>query len=253
MERVDLQKSVPNIPTHEEYNGLDDNYIEDEEFEVDNKDDKIKKMLAIMLALLQEFYILHMYDTEFYFASEQFMIDIEQFNEELKSNLMVLFEEYSTGLTDDLDAKWKIPTDTVDIEIDLEELVNSGVDVVTWALYYELKDKADYYKVTQTSGKFIPHANFRRTLKRLTNQIDYKAQSIQKQIDRDYLEFVYGQEALFYWKCSGINTCAWCYEIEAMGAMPLSWFPVDHVNGRCVLVPVLPDVYSDDYLEVRRG
>lgn len=251
MERVDLQKSVPNIPSHEEYNGLDDNYIDDEEFEVDNKDDKIKKMLAIMLALLQEFYILHMYEEEYYFASEQFLIDIEKFNAELKSNLLVLFNEYFGELTDDLDVEWRIPTGTVDIVIDLDELVNSGMDIVTMALYYELKDKADYYKVTQTSGKFVPHANFRRAIKRLSNQIDYKSQSIQKQIERNYLEFIYGQEALFYWKCSGINTCAWCYEIEAMGAMPLSWFPVDHVNGRCVLVPVLPDVYSDDYLEVR--
>lgn len=252
MERVELLKSVPNVPTHEEYNGLDDNYIEDEEFEAENKDDKIKKMLAIMLALLQEFYILHMYDAEYYFASEQFQIDIEQFNEELKANLMVLFTNYFTELTDELDIKWRIPTDTVDIVIDLEELVNSGMDTVAWSLFFDLKDKADYYKVTQTSGKFVPHVNFRRALRRLTNQIDFKAQSIKKQIDRNYLEFVYGQEALFYWKCSGINTCAWCYDIEAMGAMPLSWFPVDHVNGRCELVPVLPDVYSDDYLEVRR-
>ena len=246
-----MPKSVPNIPSHEEYNGLDDNYVEDEEFEAENKDDKIKKMLAIMLSLLQEFYILHMYDEEYYFASEQFQIDVEQFNEELKSNLIVLFNNYFTELTDELDVKWRIPTNTVDIIIDLEELVNSGMDTVVWSLFYDLKDKADYYKVTQTSGKFAPHANFRRALKRLTQQIDYKAQSIKKQIDRNYLEFVYGQEALFYWKCSGINTCNWCYDIEAMGAMPLAWFPVDHVNGRCVLEPVLPDVYSDDYLEVR--
>ena len=253
MERVDLVKSVHEIPSYEEYNGLDDNYIEDEEFEADNDDDKVKKILAIMLALMQEFYILHMYDTEYYFASEQFEIDIENFSAELKSNLQVLFDDYYSTLTDELDIKWKIPTNTVDVVIDLEELVDTGIETVTKTLYYDLKDKSSYYKVTQTSGKFVPHANFRRAIKRLNNQIDYKAQSIQKQIKRNYLEFVYGQEALFYWKCSGINTCAWCYEIEAMGAMPLSWFPVDHVNGRCELVPVLPDVYSDDYLEVRRA
>lgn len=245
-------KSVHEIPSIEEYNGLDDNFIEDEEFEVsDEQDEKVKKMLAIMLALLQEFYILHMYDLEHYYASEQFEEDITQFGAELKDNLMVLFIEYLGGLTTDLDVEWRIPTNTVSISIDLEELVNSGIDTVTKTLYYDLKDKADYYKVTQTSGKFVPHANFRRAIKKLTNQIDYKAQSIKKQVDRNYLEFVYGQEALFYWKVSGINTCAWCYEIEAMGAMPLSWFPVDHVNGRCWLEPVLPDVYSDDYLEVR--
>ena len=251
MERVDLAKSVHEIPTHEEYNGLDDNYLEDEEFEPNEEDEKKKKMLAILMALFQEFYILHMYDLEFYFSSEMFEEDIAQFNTNLKDNLMVLFKEYVDELTTELAVQWNIPVNTVDVAIDLEELVNSGIDSVTQSLYFELKDKADYYRVMDTSGKFVPHSNFRRALKRLANQVDYKAQSIEKQIDRKYTEFVYGQEALFYWRCTGINTCAWCYEIEAMGAMPLSWFPVDHVNGRCWLEPVLPDVYSDDYLEAR--
>jgi hypothetical protein len=72
------------------------------------------------------------------------------------------------------------------------------------------------------------------------------AHHVEKVVERDYLTFVYGQEALFRWRCSGINTCAWCYEIEAMGAMPLSWFPVDHINGRCVLIPENPDKFSDE-------
>lgn len=251
MERVDLAKSVHEIPTHEEYNGLDDNYLEDWEFESDEEDEKKKKLIAILLALFQEFYILHMYDAEFYFSSEMFLENIEDFNTELKDNLTVLFNEYVEELTTELAVKWNIPVTTVDVALDIDVLVDGAIDTVTNSLYYDLKDKADFYKVMDTSGKFVPHSNFRRALKRLKNQVDYKAQSIEKQIDRKYLEFVYGQEALFYWRCSGINTCAWCYEIEAMGAMPLSWFPVDHVNGRCWLEPVLPDVYSDDYLEAR--
>lgn len=251
MERVDLLKSVHEVPTHEEYNGLDDNYLVDEEFEPDEEDEKKKKLLAIILALYQEFYILHMYDGEWYYASEQFELDIGEFNTLLKDNLLVLFKEYATELTTDLAVKWNIPVDTVDVALDLEVLVDGAIDTVTRTLFYDLKDKADYYTVMDTSGKFVPHGNFRRSLRRLHNQIDYKAQSIEKQIDRKYLEFVYGQEALFTWQCTGINTCAWCYEIEAMGAMPLSWFPVDHVNGNCWLEPLLPDVYSDEYLEVR--
>lgn len=251
MERVELPKSVHEIPTYEEYNGLDDNYLEDYEFEADEEDEKKKKLLTILMALFQEFYIHHMYDSEFYFSSESFLENIEKFNTELKDNLTVLFNEYVGELTTDLAVKWNIPVDTVDVALDIDALVDGAIDTVTNSLYYDLKDKASYYKVMDTSGKFVPHSNFRRALKRLKNQVDYKAQSIEKQIDRKYLEFVYGQEALFYWRCSGINTCAWCYEIEAMGAMPLSWFPVDHVNGRCWLEPVLPDVYSDDYLEAR--
>ena len=248
MERVELQKSVHNIPTHEEYFGLVDNIIEDWEFESDNDDDDIKKMLVVMLALLQEFYIEHMYDTAYYYASEQFKEDINSFNDYLKDNLLVLFTEYVLKLSTDLDAEWKIPTGTVSISLELEEIINSGLDSVITMLYYDLKDKADFYtKLALTTGSFSPHSNFRRAIKKLTNQIDFKGHHIQKVINRKYDEFVYGQDAQFYWVCSGINTCAWCYEIESVGAMPLSWFPLDHINGRCVLKPVYPDVYSEEY------
>lgn len=256
MERVDLPKSVHNVPTHEEFFGLDENILEDEEFEQEEEkadDDNIKKMLAIMLSLLQEFYIYHMYDSEYYYASEQFNEDIEQFNNELKDNLLVLFNEYVETLATDLDIEWQLPTGTIAVDVEMEELVNTGIDVVTNTLYYDLIDKATYYKeLSKTTGTFLPHSNFRRALRRLSNQITYKADYIQKRVNRAYQEFVYGQEALFYWVCSGINTCAWCYEIEAMGAMPLSWFPIDHINGRCELRPVFPDQYSDEYIRARR-
>ena len=98
---------------------------------------------------------------------------------------------------------------------------------------------------------FALHSNFRRAVKRLTNVIDYNAQYTENRIARSYLEFVYGQEKLFYWRVSGVNTCPWCYDLEAMGAMPLSWFPVDHPNGNCWLEPVIPDDYSDEYLILR--
>lgn len=247
-----MQKSVPNVPTHEEYFGLNDNVLDDKEFETDNDDDKIKKMILVMLGLLQEFYLTHMYDTAYYFASEQFEIDMEAFNASLKDNLMVLFEDYVNELAADLDFAWSIPANTVDIMLDLEEIVNSGVDAVTEMLYYDLKDKAVFYTdLSMTAGSFSPHSNFRRAIKKMANQVGYKGNHIHKIIDRTYQEFVYGQDALFVWVCSGRNTCEWCYEIEAMGAMPLSWFPLDHIKGNCVLRPVNPDDYSDEYKEIK--
>jgi len=243
-----LQKSVPNVPTHEEFFGLDDNILTDNEFELDNDDEEVKKMLLIMLGLLQEFYIEHMYDTAYYYASEEFEEDIKQFNSELKDNLLVLFSAYIGSLTTELDLTWKLPTDTVKIKLELEELINSGIDSVTSTLYSDLKDKADFYTLlAMTTGAFSPHSNFRRAVKKLANQIDFKGHHIKKTIERKYDEFVYGQDALFTWHCTGINTCAWCYEIEAKGAMPLSWFPLDHINGRCWIEPVYPDEYSEEY------
>ena len=248
-----MQKSVPNVPSYDEFFGLEDNFLDDADFEAENDDEDIKKMLLIMLGLLEEFYIERMYETAYYYSSEQFQDDIIKFNGELKDNLYVLFSAYISGLTTDYNIKWNLPDSAVAVKIELEEMINSGIDSVTHTLYYDLKDKADFYtSMATTAGTFSPHANFRRAIKRLTNQVDYKGNHIRKVIDRGYDEFVYGQDALFEWVCSGINTCAWCYEIEAMGAMPLSYFPVDHINGRCVLRPVNPDEYSKEYLNARR-
>lgn len=246
-----MQKSVPNTPTHEEFFGLDDNVLTDDEFEADNSDERIKKMLIIMLGLLEEFYIEHMYDTAYYYASEQFKEDIDEFNQMLKDNWLILFNSYVNDLTTDLDAEWSIPTDTVGVQLELEELVYSGIDSVTNTLYYDLKDKADFYKeMALVTGIFSVHANYRRAVKRLTNQIDFKGTHVHKIIKRKYDEFIYGQDALFQWVCSGRNTCNWCYSIEAMGAMPLSWFPLDHINGECVLKPVNPNEFSNEYNKI---
>ena len=248
-----MQKSVPNVPSHEEFFGLDDNILTDNDFDADSDDDKIKKMLIIMLGLMEEFYILHMYDEAYYYASYQFKEDIDNFNSELKDNLLVLFSGFISEIVAEYDIKYGIGADVVDFQIELEELINSGIDAVTMTLYYDLKDKADFYTdLSLTTGAFSPHSNFRRAVKRLANQVDFKGHHIQKIIDRKYNEFVYGQDALFTWHCTGINTCAWCYEIEAKGAMPLAWFPLDHINGRCWLEPVNPDEYSAEYMRLRK-
>ena len=243
---------VPDSPSYEEFFGLIDNEIDDEEFESDKDDEKIKKMIAIALSLLQEFYIAHMYDTEYAILSEEFEKEISDFNTQLKDLLVSLFATYIGDVQNELDLEYTIPTGTVETDVDLQTTIDSAVDTVTGTLYVDLKNKANFYRdVAITTGMFSLHSNFRRAIKRLSNHIDYNAQYTKNRITREYQSFVYGQEALFYWKVTGINTCAWCYDMESRGAMPLSWFPVDHPNGGCWLEPVLPDVYSDEYIEVR--
>lgn len=251
MERVGLVKLVHNAPSYEEYFGLNDNILGDDDFSFSEGDEDVKKMILVMLALLEEFCIHHMYDEAYYYNSEQFKEDIAQLNKDLKNNLLVLFTEYSNILVSNLDGKWRIPKGTVEIPIELEEIINSGIDTVTNSLYYELKDKAVYYTILSlNTGSFSPHGSFRRTIKKLINQISFKGHDIRKIINRKYDEFIYGQDALFRWRCSGINTCEWCYSIEAAGAMPLSWFPIDHINGGCVLLPENPDKYSEEYARI---
>lgn len=251
MERVDLPKSVHEIPSYEEFFGLIDNEISDDEFESDNKDERIKEMIAIGLSLLQEFYILHRYDSEFYILSEEFQEELSDFNSQLKELLLNLLESYVSDVQSDLNIEYNMPLGVIETDVDLNAIIDSAVDSVTDTLHADLKNKATFYRdVAITTGMFALHSNFRRAIKRLSNHIDFNAQYAKNRVTREYQSFVYGQEALFYWRVSGINTCAWCYEMEAMGAMPLSWFPIDHPNGMCWLEPVLPDVYSDKYIEL---
>ena len=242
---------VPNVPSHEEFFGLIDNEIDDEEFDSDEQDEKIKRMIAIALSLLQEFYLLHMYDNEYYVASELFEEELNNFNQFLKENLLVLFNNYIESLANDFDLMYDLPTGIVSPAFDIETVINSAVDSVTATLYADLKNKADFYKeLSITTGVFSLHSNFRRAIKKLRNVISNNAHHVEKVVEREYLSFVYGQEAMFRWRVTGINTCNWCYEMEAMGAMPLSWFPVDHIHGRCWLEPVKPNEYSDEYMQI---
>lgn len=243
---------VHEVPSYEEFFGIVDNEIDDEEFDSDNKDEKIKKMIAIALSLLQEFYLIHKYDNEYYIASELFEEELNEFNQFLKENLIVLFNKYFEEVSAQYNVEYGIPEGFLEQKLDFEDVINSAVDSVTDTLYADLKNKADFYKdVAITTGTFSLHSNFRRALKKLKNVIDYNAQYSAHVIEREYLSFVHGQEALFQWNVTGVNTCEWCYEMQAMGAMPLSWFPVDHPNGRCWLTPVNPSEYSDEYKQLR--
>lgn len=239
---------VREVPSYEEFYGLIDNEILDEEFDSNEKDEKIKQIIAIALSLLQEFYLIHQYDNEYFITSDYFKEELNDFNQFLKENLVVLFNKYFQEITDELNIKYNLPEGTVTPTVDLESVIDSGVDSVTDTLYSDLKNKADFYKdVAIITGVFSLHSNFRRAIKKLTNVVSNNAQYTAHVIDRQYLSFVYGQEALFQWNVSGVNTCPWCYEMEAMGAMPLSWFPVDHPNGHCWLTPVNSNEYSEEY------
>lgn len=247
-----LLSSVPNVPTYEEFYGLIDNELTDKEFDSDIQDEDIRRMVVLALSLLQDFYLQVQYYTAYDILTENFQKELDAFNIELKESLMILFQEYLNNLEVDFNLKYEIPAGTVKHNFDLKNIIDSSVDAVTGTLYLDLKSKADFYNdVAISTGVFSLHADFRRAVKKLTNKIDGNAQYAQKRVDRSFKEFVYGQDALFYWICSGRNTCAWCYEIEAMSPMPLSMLPVDHPNGMCRTEPVNPDQYTDAYRIIR--
>ena len=247
-----LLLSVHEVPSYEEFFGLIDNYITDEDLEVKEDDDKIKKMIMVALAMLEEFYLEFQFSDEHEIASENFEYEMNEFNSKLKELVITLFSSYVLEVQKIQDIEYVLPTGLVETTIDYIPVIESGIDSVTSTLYADLKNKADFYKeLAITTGQFSVHSDFRRAIKKLKGVVGNNAHHVEKVIERDYMKFAYGQDALFRWKVSGINTCAWCYEMEAMGAMPLSWFPVDHINGRCWLEPENPDEYSDEYTEIR--
>ena len=253
-----MNHKVSEIPSYEEYFGLVNNIITDDEFSPDHDDEEVKKILIIVLSLLQEFYIEYMYASEYDIASEAFKDSINEFNADLNESLMILLTDYVENKCFELSMQYDIPLDTLEKEMlhlktDIEESIASSVNAITETLYYDLMDKAEFYKdMALTTGLFSLHANFRRAIRKLTNAVEFKTHYAKARVERHYMEFIYGQEALFTWNVTGVNTCAWCYEMASMGAMPLSWFPVDHINGRCWLEPVYPDEYSKEYKDLHK-
>ena len=241
------------ITSYEEFYGIINNELQDKDFDSNNiKDEEIKKIVVLALSLLQDFYLHVQYYTEYDVLTEDFERKLSELNIELKESISRLFDDYVNSLHLEYDVEYKLPSDDiVKSSFDLNNVLDSGVDRVTNQLRDDITNKAHFYRdVAITAGMFSLHADFRRAVKQLSSVIDNNAQYTRNRVEREYLEFVYGQEALFQWVTAGRNTCAWCYEVEAMGAMPLSYFPVDHPNGHCSLKPVYPDDYSYEYQKV---
>ena len=247
-------KLVHNIPSIDEFNGLDDNELLFGDLDF-SSDDDLERLVVVLGGLYFDFYEMVKYFGVDYFSSDKFGDDVLRLGESLEEQWSVLLEKYIKSRHDYYDSLWSIPSNTITSDdFDTASLIKTGINTVTSTLHSDLKDKATYYKIMKnTSGKFLPHSNFRRGLKRLTNQIDYKTQSIDKNIKRKYDTFVYGREALFDWVCSGINTCAWCYMVEAESPMPLNMLPVDHPYGICTITPHNSNDFSQEYLNLTGG
>ena len=70
---------------------------------------------------------------------------MDSFNEDLKELLVTLFLSYIVEVQKIQDIEYVLPTGTVETKIDIEPVIESGVDSVTDTLYADLKNKADFY------------------------------------------------------------------------------------------------------------
>lgn len=243
--------SVTNIPTYEEFFGIVDNELTDSDFTSKTDDDDINKIIISLLLILQGFYDTHKYYSPSDVLTDDFKSDLDDLREELTSTLLVLMNNYEDKLLADGNIEYVIPDGVVGVDFDLTESLKNGINDIVDQLDSESRSKASFFAVATVAGSFSLHSNFRRAIKRLTQNVEFNAQFAKKLIDRTFLKFVHGEEALYDWIPSGINTCPWCYMIADRSPMPLSMLPVDHINGRCKIRLHTPDVYSDEYKEIR--
>jgi hypothetical protein len=163
---------VSEFPSPEEFFGLVDNYLDDEDLDPKEDDEEIKRIIAVVLAKLEEFYLEFQFSDEYEIASENFKYEMDSFNDDLKELLVTLFSSYVLEVQRIQDIEYVLPTGIVETTIDIVPVLESGVDSVTATLYADLKNKADFYKeLATTTGKFSVHSNFRRAVKKLRNVV----------------------------------------------------------------------------------
>lgn len=243
---------VSEVPSFEEFFGLNhDGLTYTDWVESKEKDTDVLMIINAILIILQEFYNEHRYDTPKEWLNDSMKKEFNNLNKEIYTELLESLDNYIELVQEKYDAKYKLPYGKVEAEVYYDDIINSGVDTVVDTLYNDIRHKADFYNsMTLTTGIFTIEANFRRAIKRLSDIISNNAHHGEKIVERKYLEFVYGEDALFDWIPSGINTCPWCYAIAEECPLPLSSLPVDHINGRCSIVPHYPDKYSTEYVDL---
>lgn len=244
------------IPSFDEYYELVDNYLDSDDFTVTVNDETREQLITSLIVIIEDFYNSHQYITIDEVLNGSFEDDLEELKTTLKEEANILLNEYISSIQFDQNSKYDIPEGIVETDDRFGDVISSSIDAVTNQLKEDVSTKAHYYSIfmmpqTSTSITFNMNSNFKRFVDRFKDGIDFNFQAVKGTIERNYLSFVYGENALFYWVPSGRNTCAWCYMIADMGAMPLSAFPKDHPNGACQLIPANPNKYSDIYQAIR--
>ena len=245
------KRVVTDVVGFEEFFGIDHNVLEASEWVCSHEDERIAGMVNHILVIMQLFYQEHEYDTPQQWANLEH--EIRELNHELYTELQKIFMDYTDELEDEQNQLWAIPYGYVQVDLSFDDVLSAGVDGITNRLFDDIREKALFTTTLlfTTAGAFQVYSNFRRAIKELTNLVDFNAQHGQKAIERIYLEFVYGEDALFNWVTSGRNTCEWCYYIESLNPQPLSAMPVDHINGGCSIVPNNPKDYTYEYKLIR--
>lgn len=244
-----IDEVIHEVVPFEEFYGLNDYSLESVDWVNTNLDSTSRDMVNEVLVVLQFFYNEHKDDS----VNEWLQLKKMGLRKELLDVLNKVFNTCFDDLVDEQNNLWSLPVDFVLVEHwQWREVFKYRVDAILDKLFGDIYSKAVYYRdFPMPAGSFQVESDFKRSIRGLTNLVDYNTGNTVKWVEREYLVFVYGEDALFNWICSGVNTCEWCYSVERGNPYRLSELPLDHINGHCKIVPVYPDDFTDDYLKVR--
>lgn len=235
------------VQSFDEFYELADNFLDASDFTGTADDEELDYLLAIILVLFHDFYDAHKYDNVDDVLGADFKNDIEQLRLDLINDLNFGVEDYVSHLKSLYDSKYNVEDSSKLVFDEYKPVLDSMVDAMIYQLYYDAYAKAQYY--SSMMGAFAKdynlNSNFRRFVERFKKGFNNNFQAIKGGVERKFLEFVYGEDHLFYWVPSGRNTCEWCYMLADMSPLPLKAFPKDHPNGACRLVPI--EDYYDEF------
>lgn len=142
---------------------------------------------------------------------------------------------------------FSIPQGYVDIDTSMLDVVSVSIDTLCKSLAGEIKQKAMFFNDNLSNSTFNILPNIKRAVQKLIDAVGNNLLYSKEKSKRNVLEFVYGEEQLYYWMTmNDMKVCDWCLMQQSLPPRTLSEMPLDHPNGRCILEPVSPE-YSNEY------
>ena len=238
-----LTRAVTEVPSHEEYFGLDETEITEEEWNpiVDDKNEE--RMLIALLLLLSSFYntvkdkppdlIIDQIPgvTENYRTQMSLLSDSEM-NKLTQSYREKIIEEYgiSSQASPFISLKYNLTNTFQNVKNSINAMLNQLRD--------DILVKAQTFRDTLRRARdFNVRSNFQRAIRRTRNFVRFNAQMVKQKVTRAVQRFVHGENMKYFWVPAGHNTCDWCWNLSRLPAKPMDEWPFDHPNGNCVLKP----------------
>ena len=168
-------------------------------------------------------------------------------NNELKSTATTKVQEHTQKFLNKTLMDYSIPLGYLDIDTSMIEIMEDSIDGLVNQLGDELKVKSKFFIDNLSKDTFNILPNFKRAVKKVVDAVGNNLIYSKEKTNRKVLEFVYGEDKLYYWITAGDDkVCEWCRIQESLPPRVLREIPLDHPHGRCEKEPI-DNIYSDEY------